>query len=279
MPQRINPAAIVGRGAAHLLLAGFSLLTVFPLWFMIVTAFKGQLNYSLDKIGPPHNVTLENFAELFQSNQFLIWAGNSLLLTAASVFISVACGSMAGFAFGLMDFRSRRLLFNLIVSLLAIPPVVIVVPLFVMMAQLDLVNRYSGVILIYIGFLLPQSIFMMTSFFRTVEKEMLDAATIDGCSAFQLFLSVVLPISAPAIITLSVANVVFAWNELLVALVFLQTDSMRTLMVGLATFKSLYNINVPVIMAGLLLATVPTVLLYGFGQRYFVRGLTLGSVR
>jgi raffinose/stachyose/melibiose transport system permease protein len=279
MPQRINPAAIVGRGAAHLLLAGFSLLTVFPLWFMIVTAFKGQLNYSLDKIGPPHNVTLENFAELFQSNQFLIWAGNSLLLTAASVFISVACGSMAGFAFGLMDFRSRRLLFNLIVSLLAIPPVVIVVPLFVMMAQLDLVNRYSGVILIYIGFLLPQSIFMMTSFFRTVEKEMLDAATIDGCSAFQLFLSVVLPISTPAIITLSVANVVFAWNERLVALVFLQTDSMRTLMVGLATFKSLYNINVPVIMAGLLLATVPTVLLYGFGQRYFVRGLTLGSVR
>ena len=223
--------------------------------------------------------TVANFAELFHNNQFIVWAGNSLLLTVSSVVISVAFGSLAAFAFAQMHFRLRRALFAVLISLLVIPPIVVVVPLFVMMARFDLINHYSGVVLIYIGFLLPQSVFMMTSFFQTLEPEVLDAAAIDGCSAFRSFRSIVLPLSGPALITLSIANAVFAWNELLVALVFLQSESLRTLMVGLATFKSLYDINVPVIMAGLLLATVPTVALYALGQRYFVRGLTLGGVR
>ena len=132
-------------------------------------------------------------------------------------------------------------------------------------------------ILIYVGLMLPFSVYMLTNFFRTIPASLIEAAVIDGASSWRVFRRIVLPLSAAPLVTLAVVNLLWVWNELLIALVFLQDDSKKTLMVGITGFQSRYSLDVPAIMAGLTLATLPIVTVYIFGQRYFVRGLVVGS--
>jgi raffinose/stachyose/melibiose transport system permease protein len=153
------------------------------------------------------------------------------------------------------------------------------VPLFVFGTRLGWISTFRLVILIYVGLMLPFSVFMLTSFFRTIPTSMIEAARIDGASSWAVFRRIVLPLSAAPLATLAVVNLLWAWNELLIALVFLQDDSKKTLMVGITGFQSRYNLDVPAIMSGLTLATLPIVALYLFGQRFFVRGLVSGAVK
>jgi raffinose/stachyose/melibiose transport system permease protein len=126
---------------------------------------------------------------------------------------------------------------------------------------------------------LPFSIYLMTNFFQTIPHEIVEAARIDGCSNIGVFWRIMMPLSAPAVITLIVVNALWVWNELLIALVFMQKDELKTLMVGIAALRSRNYVDIPVTMAGLLIATIPIVVVYIFGQRYFIRGLTSGAVK
>ena len=141
------------------------------------------------------------------------------------------------------------------------------------------VSTYRLVILIYVGLMLPFSIYLLTNFFRTIPSSLIEAAVVDGASSWSVFRRVVLPLSAAPLMTLAVVNVLWVWNELLIALVFLQDNSKKTLMVGITGFQSRYSLDVPVIMAGLAIATLPILLLYLFGQRFFVRGLAAGAIK
>jgi ABC-type glycerol-3-phosphate transport system permease component len=162
---------------------------------------------------------------------------------------------------------------------MVIPPVVMVVPLFVSMVRVQLVNTYTGTILIYTGLLLPFSIYLMTNFFQTIPHEIIEAARIDGCSTFGVFWKIMLPLAAPAVVTLVVVNALWVWNELLIALVFMQKDELKTLMVGISAMRSRNYVNIPATMAGLTIATIPIVVVYMLGQRYFIRGMTAGAVK
>jgi ABC-type glycerol-3-phosphate transport system permease component len=142
-----------------------------------------------------------------------------------------------------------------------------------------MINSFSGAILIYVGLLMPFSVYLMTNFFKTVPREIIDAARMDGCGTFGVFRQIMLPLSAPALLTLVVVNAMWVWNELLIALIFLQRDELKTLMVGIAAMRSRNYVDIPATMAGLLVATLPIVILYIAGQRYFIRGLTAGAVK
>ena len=145
--------------------------------------------------------------------------------------------------------------------------------------NVGLVNSLTGVIIIYSGLLIPFSVYLLVSFFRSLPTELFDAAAIDGCTNFDTLWRITLPLSTPAIVTLVVVNALFVWNELLIALVFLQSEELKTLMPGLTLFKGHFTLNEPLIMAGTLIATLPMILLYLFGQRLFVEGLTAGAVK
>jgi ABC-type glycerol-3-phosphate transport system permease component len=135
------------------------------------------------------------------------------------------------------------------------------------------------VILIYAGLTTPFSVYMLTNFFRSIPRELIESALTDGASHLRVLLQIVVPLSLPALVTLVVVNSLYVWNELLIALVFLPEDELKTLMVGLTVFRSRYNLDVPVTMAGMLLAALPMIILYVFGQRFFIRGLTAGAVK
>jgi ABC-type glycerol-3-phosphate transport system permease component len=134
-------------------------------------------------------------------------------------------------------------------------------------------------ILVYIGLMLPFSIYLLTNFFRAIPVSLIEAAKIDGASDLRTFRSVVLPLSGPPLITLTIVNLLWVWNELLLALVFLQSDEKKSLMVGITGFQSRYSLSIPTIMAGMTIATLPLVIIYIFGQRHFIAGLTAGSTK
>ena len=127
--------------------------------------------------------------------------------------------------------------------------------------------------------MLPFSVYMLTNFFKSIPESIIESANIDGASSFRTFRSIVLPLSGPALATLAVVNLLWAWNELLLALVFLQTNDKKTLMVGITGFQSRYSLDIPTVMAGMSIATLPLIIAYLFGQKFFIAGLTAGSTK
>jgi raffinose/stachyose/melibiose transport system permease protein len=167
----------------------------------------------------------------------------------------------------------------LMITLQTVPVIVAIVPLFVVMVRIRLINTYPAAIITYMGFIIPYTTFLLTGFFKEVPQALVDAARIDGCSSFRVFWNILIPLSTPALVTLAIVNTLWVWNELLIALIFLQSDRLKTLMVGLTVFQGLFQINVPAIAAGLVIAITPILMLYIFGQRYFIRGLIAGSLK
>lgn len=270
---------LIGSFIRQALVISATLLSLFPVYFMIVSAFKTRFEYIEDKWGLPQSLYWTNFNTALAGEKFFIRFANSSILTVGSVLVSLIIACLAAYAFARMEFYGKRTLFNIILSLMVVPPVVMIVPLFVAMVRWKLVNTYHGTILIYTGLLLPFSIYLMTNFFRTIPREIIEAARIDGCSSLRVFWNIMMPLSAPALITLIVVNALWVWNELLIALVFMQKDELKTLMVGIAALRSRNYVDIPATMAGLLIATIPIVVVYMFGQRYFIRGLTGGAVK
>jgi len=177
-------------------------------------------------------------------------------------------------AFG--RFRGHRLFLSTNVALMVVPPVTLLVPMFVFMVDTGWVNHLQSVIVFYTGLLVPFAVFFLTNFFRTVPQELIEAASVEGAGPFTVLRRIVMPLSGAASFTLVIVQAIWVWNELLIALVFLQNEGSRTLMSGLAQFQGRYATNEPLVLAGALVSIAPVVLLYLSGQRFFVRGLTAG---
>jgi ABC-type glycerol-3-phosphate transport system permease component len=262
----------------HVVLWLVTLTALLPGYVMITGAFKTQEEFATSPFSIPTSPTLDGFRTAL-SDDFVRWVLNSLILTVASVAVVLVLAAFAAWGFAQRAFRGRDTLLAVLVSLMVVPPVVLLLPLFGMGSDLDLVGTYEYVVLIYVGFMLPFSIYMLTNFFRTIPKPLIEAAVMDGAGPFRVFAGVVIPLSAAPLITLAVVNTLWVWNELLIALVFLNDDAHRTLMIGITGFQSRNSLDVPTIMAGLSLASLPIVALYLFGQRYFVRGLVAGAIK
>jgi ABC-type glycerol-3-phosphate transport system permease component len=159
---------------------------------------------------------------------------------------------------------------------MVIPPVTLVIPMFSLMVDLHLMNTLPSVIFFYTGLFLPFSIFLLSNFMKSVPKELIEAAKIDGLSALSTLWRIVVPLSSAAIFTLILVNAIYAWNELLIAMVFLQQQNSRTLMSGLVLFQGRFSTNIPLVMAGALISIIPPLLMYIFGQRFFIKGMLSG---
>jgi ABC-type glycerol-3-phosphate transport system permease component len=265
--------------AKQIVLVGFALLILFPAYFLFVTPFKTQAGYSLDKLGLPDPVYFGNFATALRGGRFFLWFANSLILVAGAVTLSTAVSALAAFAFARMRFRGQTPLLAIVTALMVVPPVVMIIPLFVFFSRLDLTSTYISAVLVYAGLITPFAVYLLTNFFRTIPHEIVESALIDGATSLGILVQILVPLSAPALVTLIVVNSLWVWSDLLIALVLLPSDSKRTLMVGITVFGSRYNSDVPVAMAGMIMASIPMLLLYIFGQRYFTRGLVAGALK
>jgi ABC-type glycerol-3-phosphate transport system permease component len=204
------------------------------------------------------------------------WALNSALVTLGSVAIATIFALLASYAIVFGSVRGREFFLRVNIGLMVVPPVTLLVPMFVLMVNLGLINTLPAVIIFYSGLMVPFSVFFFANFFRQIPGELIEAATVDGARHFTILRRVVLPLSFAAVFTLMIVNAIWAWTELLIALVFLQDQGKLTLMAGLAQFQGRYTINEPLVLAATLMAIVPVILIYLGGQRFFIRGLTAG---
>jgi ABC-type glycerol-3-phosphate transport system permease component len=262
---------------AVLLFAAF--LALVPTIYMIMTALKSDEEYAADKLGFPDQLVLENFRAVLVDSPFLSWMLNSSILVAGAVLLSTAVSVLAAYAIATMSFKGRDTLLTVSTSLMAVPPVVMIVPLFVLYTRLDMISTWHGAILIYAGLITPFSVYLLTTFFRTVPRELFEAARVDGAGQFTILLHVVLPLSLPALVTLVVVNSLYVWNDLLIAIIFMQEDAKRTLMAGISIFQGRYNNQVPLTMAGMVIASAPMFILYVMFQKQFIRGLMSGAIK
>jgi raffinose/stachyose/melibiose transport system permease protein len=262
---------------AVLLFAAF--LALVPTIYMVMTALKSDEEYAADKLGFPDQLVLENFRAVLVESPFLSWMVNSSILVAGAVLLSTAISVLAAYAIATMRFKGRDALLTVSTSLMAVPPVVMIVPLFVLYTRLNMISTWHGAILIYAGLITPFSVYLLTTFFRTVPRELFEAARVDGAGQFTILMHVVLPLSLPAIVTLVVVNSLYVWNDLLIAIIFMQDDAKRTLMAGISVFQGRYNNQVPLTMAGMVIASAPMFILYVLFQKQFIRGLMSGAIK
>lgn len=262
---------------AVLLFAAF--LALVPTIYMIMTALKSDEEYAADKLGLPDQLVLENFRAVLVDSPFLSWMVNSSILVTGAVLLSTAVSVLAAYAIATMSFKGRDTLLTVSTSLMAVPPVVMIVPLFVLYTRLDMISTWHGAILIYAGLITPFSVYLLTTFFRTVPRELFEAARVDGAGQFTILMHVVLPLSLPALVTLVVVNSLYVWNDLLIAIIFMQDDAKRTLMAGISIFQGRYNNQVPLTMAGMVIASAPMFILYVMFQKQFIRGLMSGAIK
>jgi ABC-type glycerol-3-phosphate transport system permease component len=277
--RRVERSLRPGRILRQAFLLVSTVVVVYPIYFMVSTAFKSRDDYLNSPLGFPWPLEWGNFAEATRGGSFGRWFVNSTVLALGSTALVTLIAALGAFALARMRFRGRTTLASVSTALMIVPPVTMIIPLFILLTNLSLTGTYLGVILIYAGLTLPFSAYMLTTFFRAVPRELFESAALDGASHFRILWKIVLPLSAPALVTLVVVNTLFVWNDLLIALVFLPSDELKTLMVGVTVFRSRFNLDVPITMAGLLLAALPMLAVYLFGQRFFIRGISAGAVK
>jgi raffinose/stachyose/melibiose transport system permease protein len=260
----------------HAFLIIICLAALYPVWFIASTALRSNAAYQLDPTGFPSHPTLGSVRNMLFDQPLPRWMWNSFLVTVSSVAISTFFALLAAYAAVFGRFRGHSIFVSTSVALMVVPPVTLLVPMFVFMVDSGLVNHLQSVIIFYTGLLVPFAVFFMASFFRTIPNELIEAAASEGAGPFTVFRRIVLPLSGAASFTLIIVQAIWVWNELLIALVFLQDESSRTLMAGLTQFQGRFVTNEPLVLAGALLSILPVVVLYLSGQRFFVRGLTAG---
>jgi len=263
----------------HGILLAATFFALVPSIFMILTSLKSQDEYTFNKIGLPHALVLDQFESLISDSPIFDWMGNSAILVIGAVLLSTVVSCLGAYAIALMRFRGRSLLFSVSTALMAVPPVVMIVPLFVLYTQLDLISTFRGTIVIYAGLITPFSIYLLTTFFRTLPRELFESARMDGANDLFILWKIVLPLSLPALLTLVVVNALYVWNDLIIAIIFLQDDSKRTLMAGISVFQGRYEALIPLTMAGMVIASAPMLILYILFQKYFIQGLMAGAIK
>jgi ABC-type glycerol-3-phosphate transport system permease component len=282
LPAR-SPARAVGRTAklvgVWLIFATLALSTLYPLVFLTLTSFRTNEDYLRSPIGIPQAWTLDNVEEAFVTREMAHYALNSLIVVVAAVLLLTLVSCLAAYALTHFQFPLRRTTLFVVVAMMGLPPTVLMIPIFKAILDVGLLNTRLGLVLVYTSLNLPFSIYLLTSYMRSVPRELLNAAEIDGAGPARMLWSVVVPLIRPGLLTLATLNFLFLWNELLFSLLILQDEGARTIMVGIAQFQGRYITDLGALAAGLLLSMLPPLLIFALFQRDLARGLTGGAIK
>lgn len=250
---------------------------VVPLVYAVLSGFKATSDLSQDPFGLPSPWRWSNYTGILESGTFWRQVGNSVGIAVLTALLTVAASAMAAFAFARYAFRGRELFFTLFAAGLMFPFAVAVLPLFVLLRELELLDNPLGVILPQVGFGLPMTIIILRAFFRTIPGELEEAATMDGCSRFGFFWRVLLPMARPALGTVSVLAIVSSWNNFFLPLLVFTDPKWHTIPVGIQQFQGQYNSDYALILAYIVLAMIPALLFYSVAERQLIGGLTAGA--
>ena len=264
----------------YLFVAAFLIILLLPFIWQFLTSVKPLKEIAeMPAKWIPSYIHFDFYVNVFTKHPFARYLLNSLIVAACSTLLSIGIGASAAYALSRLKFPGRKALLMVILSISMFPTIATLSPLYLILRNLKLLNTYAGLILPYIVFSLPMAIWLMTSFFSQLDHGYEEAAYLDGCTHFQTFTRIMLPLIRPA--TFSVGLLVFinCWNEYLYALTFMTKESMRTVPVGIALFPSNYQLPWGDMAAASIVVTVPLIILVLIFQNNIVAGLTTGGVK
>jgi ABC-type glycerol-3-phosphate transport system permease component len=275
-PTRFNPWPATIFTALFVLAVLFLLPTV----GVLLSSVKTTREISMGELwSAPTSLYLGNFAEVLGNPAVHRYFLNTLLVTLPATAVSISLGALAGYVFAKLPFRGSNALFLVIVAGMFFPPQVILVPLFRLFNGLGLIDTLWPVIIVHSALGLPICVLMMRNFFATVPNALREAAIMEGASEWQVLTRVVLPLSLPALAVLATLQFTWIWNDFLWPLIFTQSDNKRTIMIGIVNLKGQYSVAWGVQGALSLVASLPTLLVFLFFQRFFIKGMTMGAVK
>jgi multiple sugar transport system permease protein len=271
------------RGARILLWAGVVLIILFclfPFYWLINTSLKTGADLSKASLFPS-NPSLDNFDSIFSNDAFVKALRNSAIVAGAATIVALMIGSFAAYALARLRFPMKFLILALVLSISTFPPIAIAAPVFKLWTDIGIYNTYIGLILPFLTFILPLTIYILTSFFRDIPKDLEEAALVDGATHFQAFRKVVVPLAAPGLVTAGLLAFIFAWNEFLLSITLTSTPDRRPVSAAIAFFTGSQQFEVPLgtISAATVVITVPLIILCVVFQKRIVAGLTAGAVK
>jgi raffinose/stachyose/melibiose transport system permease protein len=270
---------MIGKVAIYVVMAIFSAAVVYPLVVMVFGSFKTQFEFYSNPWGLPSTLNWSNYTYAWQQAQIPRFIVNSIIVAAGTIALTLVLASCAAYGFSTFTFRGARALFLMFVLLLIVPVPVGIIPLYVIVVRLHLVDTYFALILPYTSGSLPLSIFLLRAFFQSIPQELTDAARMDGCTQFTAFIRVVLPIAKPGLATVTLLTFLNSWNEFFLALIFIHNPNLMTLPLGLQAFFFQYSTQWNYLFAALTMSIIPIIVVYLAMQRQFIAGLTAGAVR
>ena len=252
---------------------------VIPIAYAVLGGFKDSGQIAVDPIGLPNPWVVSNYTEILASGTFWLQLGNSVLDAAISTGMVVLFSALAAFVFARRAFPGREAMFTLFTLGLLFPAAVAILPLFILVRDLGLLDNPLGIALPEAAFGLPLTIIILRPFFKAIPIELEDAAAIDGCGQFGFFWRVLLPMSRPVLATVAVLAIVFSWNQFLLPLVMVSSPDRWTLPLGVTNFSTQYSADTARILAYTTLSLIPALVFYVFAERQLVGGLSAGAVK
>jgi ABC-type glycerol-3-phosphate transport system permease component len=273
--------SVGGRLLTYAILIGWSLFTILALGWIVLASFKTTREIFREPFRLPAEIQWENYVTAWTSVRLGDYFINSVIIVAISLVILLAVSAPAAYALSRFKFRGVGLITTLYIAGIGIPYPLLFIPLFGLLTGLRLVNTMPGLILVYVSLSIPFTVFLLTAFFATLPGELEEAALIDGCTSWQSFRHVMLPLAAPGLLTAAIFNGIGLWNEYQLALVFINNPDNRTLSLGLYSMQNAmqYTGDWPALFAGVVIVMVPTVLLFIVLSERMISGITMGAVK
>lgn len=264
---------------AYTFLGLFAIMNIIPLFWMVVNSFKEEQEYASSPFSLPHTLQISNYAKAWEVANMDVYFLNSIIITFASLIITVLLGALAAYFLSRFQFKLRGVTYSLFLLGMLVPIHATLIPIFLIMQKLQLLDTYWSLILPYTAFHLSLTVFILEGFMRGFPKDLEESGVMDGAGVYRIFWSIILPITRPALATVIILNFIYNWNEYLFALVLITSTELKTLPLGLANFAGIETASLTLQMAALTIALIPILIFYLLLQKQLVNGMTAGAVK
>ena len=263
----------------QIFLASAAIVMLYPIFMMVLSGFKTTPEIFMSPFSMPKKFNIENFQVIWEKTNVPRYFLNSIIVTVSSIALLLITGTMAAYAISRYKFRGALMVSLFFLSGLMLPLRLAIIPLFIQLKYLGLIDSLLGLIFIYTAMSLPATVFILTGFLRSLPKELEDSARMDGASELRIMLDIMVPLVSPALVIAGIYSAVPIWNDFFFPLIFIQSPEWKTLAQGLTTFFGEYSINYGVLYAGLSLASLPMIFIFIVQSRRFIAGMTAGALK
>lgn len=261
------------------LVALLSFTCMFPIIWMGYSSLKSQKEFALDTVGLPRTLHFSNYTQALEEGKLAGYFFNSMFNTVVTVLIVLVITFVTAYCLARFTFKGRNLIYYLFLSGMLIPIYALLIPIFIEFKTLGLLNKKVTLILPYIAFAMPTAIFLIESYIKSIPTELEEAAYMDGCSITRTMFFIIMPVCKPVLATAAILTFLHTWNEFPLALVLIRSNSLKTMPIGLTNFVGTYTVNYPLMMAALVISTLPVIIMYFLFYNQIMQGMVAGAVK